>query len=78
MAEKEDVTVSDFDDLSSVAHTHNEPRKLDEYSPTNMPLSESQIEQDEAKDTDHTGWGPRTLENIGDMKPLPEHPKEPR
>jgi hypothetical protein len=40
-------------------------------------LSASQIEQDEAKDTAHEGWGPRTTENIGDMKPLPELPKKP-
>jgi hypothetical protein len=72
MAEKEDVTVSTFDDLSNVAHTHDNERKLSEYKPTNSPLSASQIEQDEAKDTEHEGWGPRTTENIGDMKPLPE------
>jgi hypothetical protein len=78
MPENEDVSVSTFDDLSEVAHTHDRERKLSEYKPTNMPLSASQIEQDEAKDTEHEGWGPRTTENIGDMKPLPEHPTEPR
>jgi hypothetical protein len=77
MSEKEDVTVSKFDDLSDVAHDHDEIRKLSEYKPTNVPLSASVIEQDEAKDTAHEGWGPRTTENIGDMKPLPEHPKKP-
>jgi hypothetical protein len=78
MPEQEDVSVSTFDDLSEVAHTHDRERKLSEYKPTNMPLSASEIAQDEAKDTEHLGWAPRTLENIGDMKPLPERPTEPR
>jgi hypothetical protein len=67
MAE-EDITVSTFDD---------EPRKLSDYKPTNLPLSKSQIEQDEARDTAHEGWAPRTTENIGDMTPLPERPAKP-
>ena len=70
----EDVTVSTVDDLSQVAHSHDRPRKLSEYKPTNMPLSKSEIDQDEAKDTAHEGWAPRTTENIGDMIPLPEKP----
>jgi hypothetical protein len=69
MAE-EDVTVSINDES-------NETRKLSEYRPTNVPLSKSQIEQDEARDTEHEGWAPRTTENIGDMKPLPEKPAKP-
>jgi hypothetical protein len=80
MDEQEDITVTTIDDLSDVAHTHDHPRKLSEYKPTNMPLSASQIEQDEAKDTEHAGWAPRTTDNIGDMTPLPERPpaSEPR
>jgi len=81
MAEQEDVTVTIIDDLSDVAHAHDRPRKLSDYKATNMPLSASQIEQDEAKDTAHQGWAPRTTENIGDMTPLPERPSratEPR
>jgi hypothetical protein len=77
MAEKEDVAVSTVDDLSDVAHTHDQQRKLSEYKSTNMPLSASEIAQDEAKDTEHLGWAPRTLENIGDMKPLPERASKP-
>jgi hypothetical protein len=73
----EDVTVSIIDDLSDVAHAHDHPRKLSEYKPTNMPLSASQIQQDEARDTAHEGWAPRTTENIGDMTPLPERPAIP-
>ena len=72
--EQEDVTVNISDDISSVAHDRDEPRKLSEYKPTNVPLSKSEIEQDEARDTEHEGWGPRTTENIGDMVPLPEKP----
>jgi hypothetical protein len=67
----EDVIV-DIDDES------NEPHKLSEYKPTNVPLSRSQIERDESRDTEHEGWAPRTTENIGDMTPLPERPAEPR
>jgi hypothetical protein len=72
MAKQEDVTVTIIDDLSAVAHTHDRLRKLSDYKPTNMPLSRSEIDQDEVKDTAHEGWGPRTTENIGDMVPLPE------
>jgi hypothetical protein len=63
----EDVTVSINDES-------DQPRKLNEYKPTNVPLSRSQIEQDQARDTEHEGWAPRTTENIGDMTPLPEKP----
>jgi hypothetical protein len=74
MPDQEDVTVSTVDDLSDVAHSHDRPRKLSEYKSTNMPLSASEITQDEAKDAAHEGWAPRTTENIGDMTPLPEKP----
>jgi hypothetical protein len=75
MDKEEDVIVSAFDDLSHLANDHDRTRKLEDYKPTNMPLSEAQIEEDEARDTAHEGWGPRTTENIGDMKPLPEKPE---
>jgi hypothetical protein len=67
---EEDVIVSISDELG-------EPRKLSDYKPTNTPLSKTEIEQDEAKDTEHEGWAPRTTENIGDMTPLPEKPATP-
>jgi hypothetical protein len=70
----EDVIVSIMDDLSNVAHAHDWPRRLSEYKATNSPLSRSEIARDEAKDTAHLGWAPRTTENIGDMKPLREKP----
>jgi hypothetical protein len=68
MAE-EDVTVSINDES-------DEARKLSEYQ-RSVPLSKVQIEQDEVRDTEHEGWAPRTTENIGDMKPLPEKPAKP-
>ena len=77
MAEHEDVTVSTVDDVSGVAHSKDRPRKLSEYKPTNVPLSEAEIEQEEARDTAHEGWAPRTTENIGDLVPLPEKPAIP-
>ena len=77
MAEHEDVTVSTIDEVSTIAHSKDRPRKLSEYKPTNMPLSEAEIEQDEARDTAHEGWAPRTTENIGDLAPLPEKPAIP-
>jgi hypothetical protein len=73
MAE-EDISVSTVDDVSDVAHAHDRPRKLSEYRPTNMPLSQAEIHSDEERDTAHEGWAPRTTENIGDMKPLPDPP----
>jgi hypothetical protein len=66
MAE-EDVIVNIDDEA-------NEPRTLGEYKRTNVPLSRVEIEQDQARDTEHEGWAPRTTENIGDMRPLPEKP----
>jgi hypothetical protein len=51
------------------------PRNLSDYKATNMPLSASEIANDEARDTAHEGWAPRTTENIGDMIPLPEKPR---
>jgi len=74
MSEHEDVIVSTVDDVSDVAHSQDRPRKLSDYKPTNMPLSKAEIEQDEARDTAHEGWAPRTTENIGDLAPLPEKP----
>jgi len=76
MAE-EDITVNTIDDLSDIARAHDEPRKLSDYKATNMDLSQSEIEHDEARDTAHEGWAPRTTANIGDMTPLPEHPAKP-
>jgi hypothetical protein len=72
--EQEDLIVTTVDEVSDVAHAHDEPRKLSDYKPTNMPLSQFEIEHDEARDTAHEGWAPRTTENIGDMTPLPERP----
>jgi predicted transcriptional regulator len=70
MSEQEDVSVTTVDDLSDTAPDRQ--RKLSEYKSTNMPLSASEIAQDEAKDTEHLGWAPRTPENIREMKSLPE------
>jgi hypothetical protein len=72
--DQEIVTVTTVDDLSDVAHSKDRPRNLSDYKSTNMPLSASEIEQDETRDTAHEGWAPRTTENIGDMIPLPEKP----
>jgi hypothetical protein len=74
MAEQEDIIVNMADDVFHPSRDHDPPRKVSEYKPTNMPLSKFEIEQDEAKGTAHHGWTPRTLENIGDMVPLPEKP----
>ena len=72
--DQEIVTVTIVDDLSDVAHSKDRPRNLGDYRSTNMPLSASEIEHDESRDTAHEGWAPRTTENIGDMIPLPEKP----
>lgn len=77
MPEHEDITVSTVDNVSDVAYSHDRPRKLSEYRPTNLPLSEVEIERDEAMDTMHEGWAPRTTENIADMTPIPEKPAIP-
>lgn len=77
MANDENVIVNLADDVSDAAHDRDQPRKLTEYRPTNMPLSKFEIEQDEARDTAHKGWTPRTMQNIGDLVPLPEKPGPP-
>ena len=77
MPAHEDVSVTTIDELSSDAHVHSEIRKMSQYKPTNVPLSAAEIAQDEARDTKHKGWAPRTTENIGDLVPLPEPPDAP-
>ena len=59
----EDVTVTNEDDVSDTAHSQDQPRKLSDYKPTNMPLSADEIKRQRNKD-------------IGDMKPIPERPPE--
>lgn len=69
--------MAEEDVIVTINDESNEARKLSEYKPTNVPLSRSEIEQDEAKDKEHEGWAPRSIENIGDMVPLPEKPGPP-
>jgi len=69
--------VAEEDIIVNIDDESNEPCKLSEYKPTNVPLSKSEIEQDEAIDTEQEGWAPRTCENIGDLVPLPEKPGPP-
>lgn len=73
----EQLIVNDYDEISDVVRKHDEPRKVGEYKPTNAPLSEAEIEEDERKSGGKPGWGPRTTKNIGDLKPLPERPPKP-
>lgn len=70
----EQVVVNDYDEISDVAHKKDEPRKVGEYKATNTPLSKAEIDEDERKNAGKPGWAPRTTENIGDFKPLPEQP----
>ena len=70
--------MAEEDVIVSINDESDEPRTLSEYKPTNSPLSQSEIERDEARDTEHEGWAPRTTENIGDMRPLPEKPARSR
>jgi hypothetical protein len=68
MAE-EDIDISTVDDVSDVAHTHNDQRKLSDFKPTNTPLSADEIER--AKNRDR--------KDASDLKPLPEtDPAKPR
>lgn len=75
--QEEDVIVNIEDDIFHQSRDHDAPRRISQYKPTNMPLSKFEIEQDEARDTAHKGWAPRTPQNIGDMVPLPEKPGPP-
>jgi hypothetical protein len=67
------LIVSTTDDLlGSNLRRRLEPRFFSDFKPTNTPLSRFEIEKDEAKDVEHKGWAPRTLENIGELTPIPE------
>jgi len=60
----QDVPVSTCDELSDVAHDHNQVRKVSDFKPTNAPLSKDEIEK-------------RKQGYIGDLEPLPEQPTLP-
>jgi len=60
----QDVPVSTCDELSDVAHDHDQVRKVSDFKPTNAPLSKDEIEK-------------KKHPNIGDMTPLPENPGPP-
>ena len=69
----DNVIVSTSDDLfGSDLRRRFRPRFFGDFKPTNAPLSQFEIEMDEAKDGAHRGWVPRTLENIGELMPVPE------
>jgi len=75
--QKENLVVSTTDELfCSDLRRRTQLRTLGDFRPTNVPLSRYEIELDEAKDVTHLGWGPRTLANIGELRPLGE--TEPR
>lgn len=69
----DDIIVSTSDDLFGPdLRRRFRPRFFSDFKPTNAPLSRFEIEMDEAKDAAHQGWAPRTLENIGELTPIPE------
>ena len=71
MAE-ESLVINFEDELLHIPRDDDPVSTISEYEPTNMPLSQSQMDLYEARDTKHEGWGPRTTKNIGDVVPLPE------
>lgn len=71
MAE-EALIINGEDEVLHVPRDDDPASKLSDYEPTNMPLSQSQIDLYEARDAKHEGWGRRTTKNIGDAVPLPD------
>jgi hypothetical protein len=76
MTDKDDLPVSSTDELSISGEVAGDrPRKLGEFKSTNSPLSESDIEQGQArldKQKRHPDWVPRTVENIDELVPIRE------
>ena len=69
------IPVDSTDELSVAGGRRaDRVRMVGEYRPTNMPLSRFEIERREKlHGGTHAGaWVPRTLENIGDLTPVPE------
>ena len=66
----DDVPVSGTDEVFT-EHGAGKTWKLGEFDATNSPLSAAEIEHRER--LGHGKWAPRTLENIEDMVPIPEH-----
>lgn len=60
------------DELLHIPRDDDQVSRIGEFEPTNMPLSQSQMDLYEARDAKHEGWGPRTTKNIGDVVPVPE------
>lgn len=73
MAE-EALFINGKDEVLHIPRDDDPASELSDYKPTNMPLSQSQIDRYEARNAKHEGWGPRTTKNIGDIVPLPEKP----
>ena len=73
MAE-ERLVINFEDQLLHIPRDDDPVSTVSEYDPTNMPLSQSQMDLYEARDAKHEGWGPRTTKNIGDVVPLPDKP----
>ncbi len=67
--------VSATDELSITGESRKDRnRTLGEFKATNVPLSAADISK--RKGESQEDWVPRTTENIEDLKPQPEHPKD--
>src|SRR5690242_9918265 len=77
--EKDDFPVSSTDELTIDPEDSGTPanrsRKLGEFKPTNSPLSAADLEhrRDDPSKKRKQEWVPRTTENIGEPRPIPEH-----
>jgi len=69
---RHDFPVSSTDDVGAV--TTEPPRDLEEFKPTNSPLSAADLkyQRDRPRKKRKQGWVPRTTENIGELTPIPE------
>lgn len=74
----EDIPVSDSGQLSVAGGRRRyETRRLGEFSKTNSPLSDAEIAERRKfprnKETSEREWKPRTLKDVHEIAPEPEH-----
>jgi hypothetical protein len=77
--EKDDFPVSSTDELTigpgDRGTVANRPGKLGEFKPTNSPLSAADLKhrRGDPSKKPRQEWVPRTIDNIGELTPIPEN-----
>jgi hypothetical protein len=71
--EDQNFAISSTDELSVAdGAAADRIRKLDEFKPTNSPLSANDLQYWRTREQRTHGWVPRTTGNISELVPIPE------